>query len=85
MNLVDKMFKNLSINKDVVLSIGKLNALKDCIVCTPEMMTNAFTTKTIQKAFISSGILDAKSELCPDLQGIINSFKMNWSKVNGGL
>ena len=85
MYLVDKMFKNLSINKDMMLSTGKLNALKDCIVCTPEMTTNAFTTKTIQKAFISSGMLDDKSKLCPDLQGINNLFKMNWSKVYGGL
>ena len=80
---VDKMFKKLSINKDVVLSIGKLNTLKDCIICTPEMMTNAFTTRTIQKAVVSSGILDHRMKLCPDLHGIIQSLKVNWSKVEG--
>ena len=81
---VHKMFKKLSINKDVVLIIGKLHTLKDCIICTPEMMTNVFTTRTIQKAVVSSGILDHRMKLCPDLHDIIQSLKVNWSKVEGG-
>ena len=80
---VDKMFKKLSVDKDVVLSTGKLNALKDCMICTPDMMTNAFTTRTIQKVFLSLGMLDHRMKLCPDLHGIIQSFKVNWSKVEG--
>jgi len=29
-------------------------------------------------------MLDDKSKLCPDLRGIINSFKVNWERVPGG-
>ena len=82
---VNKMFKKLSMHKKVVLSTGKLNALKDCVICSPDMMTKSFTSRTIQKAFVSSGMLDDKMKLCPDIRGIINSFKVNWNKVDGGI
>ena len=82
---VDKMFKKLSLNKEIILSTGKLNTLKDCIVCSPDMMTKSFSTRTIQKAFVSSGMLDVKMKQCPDISGIINSFKVNWNKVEGGI
>ena len=81
---VDNMFKKLSMDKGVILSTGKLNDLKDCIICTPNMMPQAFTTRKIQKAFVSSGMLDHRMKLCPDLHGIIQSFKVYWSKTKGG-
>ena len=81
---IDKMFKKSSMDKDVILSTGKLNASNDCIICTPNMMSQAFTTRTIQKSFVSSGILDHRMKLCPDLHGIIQSFKVDWSKTKGG-
>ena len=79
------MFKKLSMNKEVILSTGKLNALKDCIICSPDMMTKAFSERTIQKSFVSSGMLDVKMKRCPDIRGILQSFKINWNKVDGGI
>lgn len=46
-NTVDIMFKKVSMNKEVVLSIGKLNALKYRIICSHDMITKAFTDRTI--------------------------------------
>lgn len=43
------------------------------------------TTKIIQTYFVSSGILDVKMKFCPDIHGIIQSFKENWSEVEGGM
>ena len=76
-NTVDIMFKKLTMNKEVVLSTGKRNALKDCIICSPDMMTKAFSERTIQKSFVSSGMLDNKMKRCPDIRGILQSFKVN--------
>ena len=39
---VDKMFKNLSFDKEIILRTDKLNALKDRVVCSPEIMTKSF-------------------------------------------
>ena len=69
-------------DKEIVISHGKLNALKDAVVCVPDMMTKAFTERKIQKAFIISGMLDHKMKLCPDIRGIIQSFKVNWEKID---
>lgn len=55
-NAVNQMFKKLSRDKNVILSAGKLNALKDCIVYSPDM------------AFVSSRILDIKMQRCPDIR-----------------
>ena len=82
---VGRIFKQLAMDKDIIIPPGKLNALKDAIICAPEMMTKAFSTRTIQKAFVTSGMLDKKAKLCPDIHGIIQSFKVNWSNCEGGL
>ena len=36
------------------------------------------------KVFVESGMLDRRLHLCPNIYGIINSFKVNWNKVPGG-
>ena len=48
------------------------------------MFGAAFKKETIIKAFVESGMLDKRLHLCPDIYGIINSFKVNWNKVPGG-
>ena len=82
--IVDKIFKKLTMDKNVILSTCKLNALKDCIISTPDMMTKAFSTRTIQKAFVALGMLDNRLKLFPDLHGLIQSFKVDWTKVEDG-
>ena len=49
--IVDQIFKQLRIDEEVVLSHGKLNALKDAVICAPEMMTKAFYNKNDSKSF----------------------------------
>ena len=45
------------------------------------MFDAAFSTYSIIKAFVDSGMLDHITHMCPDIIGIINSFKVNWDKV----
>lgn len=44
-------------DKVVVTSCGKCNAFKDAVMYAAEMMTKAFSTRTIQKTFVSSRML----------------------------
>ena len=81
---VDYIFKNLAKEKKLVLSTIKGAALKDLICTAPQMFASAFNKDTMINAFVDSGMLDKKAQLCPDLYGIINSFKVNWDKIPGG-
>ena len=36
------------------------------------------------ESFVPSGMLDDKCKRCPDLLALINSFKIDWKKVEGG-
>ena len=82
--LVDIIFKKLRREKVLVLSTLKENALKDCISTAPVMFSSAFNKDTITKSFVDSGMLDEKTKSCPDLNGLIRSFKIDWTKVEGG-
>ena len=81
---INVIFAKLSKIKQLVLATGRGDLLRDCITTAPEMISNLFTQRTIQKSFVESAMLDDKSKLFPDLRGIINSFKVNWKRVPGG-
>lgn len=44
-NVVDILFKTLSMSKETILRTGKLKPLKYCIISSPDMMTKVFTEK----------------------------------------
>ena len=48
------------------------------------MMRTYFTRKDIVKSFVDGGMLDCTSHSAPDLMGVINLFKINWDKAQGG-
>ena len=83
--IVDLLFKHLRREKKLLLSGLKETALKDLLITAPEMMAAAFTRKSMINSFVSSGMLDDKCKRCPDLSALINSFKVDWKKVNGGM
>ena len=62
----------------------KENALKDLLITTPDMMAKAFGEKTLVKSFVSAGMLDKKLNLCPDLFGLLSTFKIDWDLIPGG-
>ena len=82
--VVDITMKRLRKEKILLLPTLKECALKDLLVTTPEMMTAAFNERSMVKSFVSSGMLDSICKRCPDLYGLVSSFKINWSKVKGG-
>ena len=83
--IVEALFKRL--RKDGILKLSTLRerSLSDLIVTTPEMIAASFSSISIIKSFISAGMLDDKVHRCPDLYGLINSFKISWYKVRGGV
>ena len=60
------------------------NALKDCISTAPFMFASSFNKEAMKKSFVDSGMLDERTNSCPDLNGLIRSFKIDWTKVEGG-
>ena len=82
--IVDLLFKHLRREKKLLLSGLKETALKDLLITAPEMMAAAFTKKSMTDSFVSSGMLDDKCKRCPDLFALVDSFKIDWKKVNGG-
>ena len=81
---IGTIFVKSSKSKQLVLTVGKGNSLRDCIAISPEIISNLFIQRTIQKSFVQSGMLDDKSKLCPDIRGIKNSSKIKWKRVPGG-
>ena len=62
----------------------KGNALEDLILTSPVMFTSAFNKEEMIKSVVDSGMLDDRTQSCPDLNGSIRSFKIDWTKVEGG-
>ena len=48
------------------------------------MIAASFSSIGVVKSFVSTGMLYDKIHRCPDLYGLINSFKISWCKVSGG-
>ena len=63
---VDYISKNLAKEKKLVLSSIKSAALKYLICTAPQMSASAFNKDTMINTFVDSGILDKKTQLCPD-------------------
>ena len=82
--LVDIIFKKMRREKVLVLAPLKENALKDCVSTAPIMFSSAFNKDSLTKSFVDSGMLDDKTKSCPDLNGLIRSFKIDWTTVDGG-
>ena len=82
--LVDIIFTSLRKKKQLLLSTLKENALKDFLNTTPEMIAKSLSKHTLIQPFVSAGMIDEKSKTCPDMYAIIDSFKIDWSKVHGG-
>ena len=82
--LIDIIFTSLRKKKQLILSTLKENALKDCLNTTPEMIAKSFSKHTLIQSFVSAGMIDDKTKTCPDMYAIIDSFKINWSKIKGG-
>ena len=83
-HVIDFIMKKL--RKDGILKLAHMKeiSLKDLLITAPEMMASAFSESSIIDSFVSAGMLDSHSKVCPDLFGIIDAFKIDWSKVTGG-
>ena len=81
--LLDIVFKKMRREKTFMLSNTKENALKDCIATAPRMMALSFSKEGLVKSFVSAGMIDAKTNTCPDLYAIVDSFKIYWNSVSG--
>ena len=82
--VIDILFKKLRKDKILNMSSLKEHALKDLLVTCPEMMAASFKQSSLVKSFVDAGMLDTKHKRCPDVYGIMNSFKIDWSTVPGG-
>ena len=67
-----------------MLATGKRNVIIDCVCAAPKMMNKIFSSEIIKKLCVYCGMLDMTTNTCPDLYAIINSFRINWSKIHGG-
>ena len=47
-------------------------------------MSSAFSEKSIVDSFVSAGMLDKTCKRFPDLDQLIDQFKVPWGKINGG-
>ena len=65
-----------------MLAKGKLETMCDCVATSWEFAKN-FKTDTIRHAFVDTGVFDTRSKLCPDIDGIVSIFKIDWTKVIG--
>ena len=59
-------------------------ALKDLLVTAPELMSSAFTEKSIVDSFVSAGMLDKTCKKCPNLYQLLENFKVPWGEEEGG-
>ena len=82
--IINALFKRLRKDGILKLSTLKERSLIDLLVTTPEMIAAAFSKHSIVKSFGSAGMLDDVIHRCPDLYGLIASFKIAWQKVTGG-
>ena len=81
---VNTIFKQLRDDKELLLPSLKENALKNLVITAPELINKAFSEKSIVDSFVSSGMLDKMHKRCPDIYGLVDTFKVNWGKVEGG-
>ena len=83
-NTVIGLFQKLRNERKVILSTVKENALKDLLITAPDMVSNAFTKKSLVASFQKCGMLDEHCARCPDLFKIMKSFKVKWELIPGG-
>jgi hypothetical protein len=58
--------------------------IKYCILSSPEILSKSYSSETIKNSYVSSGMLDAATQSCPCLFGIMKAFDINWKKLLGG-
>ena len=75
--LTDITFNILRKEKKLLLATLKENNLKNCVNICPEMINTSFSKYSIIDSFVFSGMIDANTKSCPDLYGLIDSFKTN--------
>ena len=56
----------------------------DCVATTPMIYGLSFSSQKIRKSFVLGGVIDSGSESCPDVDQIINRFKIDWTRLEGG-
>ena len=81
---MDLIFKYLRKNKVLMLSTQKKNAFKDCITTSPPIISAALNKNSLVDSFAVSCMIVSTCKRCSDVYALINSFKINLSKVNGG-
>ena len=82
--MIDYIFRKLAKDKQLHISNLKSCALKDFLCTAPNVFGAVFNKDSSIKVFVDSEILDRRTNTRPDMYGIINSFKINWTKVPGG-
>ena len=66
-NVIMSLFKDLRAERKLLLSTVKENALKDLLLTAPDMVSKAFTEKSLVSSFQKCGMLDGNCARCPDL------------------
>ena len=69
----------------MALPKGKSEAVSDGVAIPPKKFYQIFKTNSIKKICIDTDMLELKSKLCPDVDGIVSAFKVDWSKFDGGI
>ena len=73
--LVYNALKKLSAQKILQLSSVKESALIDFLACYPTIMIKSLTEDIVVKGFTQNGMLDTKSNMCPDIEEMMNTCK----------
>ena len=47
------------------------------------MFASSFNKEAMTKSFVDPGMLDERTNSCPDLNVLIRSFETDWTKVEG--
>ena len=48
------------------------------------MIAATFSESSIIESFVSAGMIDVPTESCADIYTLTDSFRIDWSKVQGG-
>ena len=81
---VNSTFTKLQGEGRLVLATEKRNAIIDYACAAPKMMNKSFSSEIIMKLCVDCGMLDVTTNKYPDLYAIINLFRINWSRIQGG-
>ena len=77
---VEQLFADLAASGRFTLKGSKLNAIMDCIITSPRLKTRSYSEESVQKSFISAGMIDGNTKSCVDLYQMMSQSFVDFDK-----